>query len=101
MEPSPKSAPSLRALLLLAVAAGVLLPGLLWLGAERLLLDAADARLRAAVLLLAALQAVATGAALMWALARRFDAPLERLTLQLERLVSGRPSAPLHWPPGD
>ncbi len=103
--PARSRAPaSLRAALLLALAAGLLLPALVWLAAELALAPgAAEAlqRHRAAVLLMVTVQAVAAAGASLWLLGRRLDWPLQRLASHAQGLLSGRPLPALHWPAGD
>ncbi|MFT3818531.1 MAG: EAL domain-containing protein [Rubrivivax sp.] len=103
--PAPPRAPaSLRSALLLALAAGLLLPALIWLGAELALAPGvAEAlqRHRAAVLLMVTVQAVAAAGACLWLLGRRLDWPLQRLASHVQGLLGGRPLPALHWPAGD
>lgn len=103
MKPPPAQAPSLRATLLLAIVAGLLLPAALWLAAELVFGDALGAaveRHRAAVLLMVAVQGVATAALTLWVLTRRLTWPLERLAEQAHALAEGRPVAALGGGPG-
>lgn len=103
MKPSPATPPSLRAVLLLAIVAGLLVPAALWLLAELAFGDALGAaveRHRAAVLLMVAVQGVATAALTLWVLSRRLTWPLERLAEQAHALAEGRPVAALGGGPG-
>ena len=104
MDPHPTPPLALRNSLLLALAAGLLLPALAWLGAEVAFgarLGLAPERLRAGVLLLVVVQAVASAAALLWTLVRHLDDPIDRLTGQVQGLLGARPVSPLRDAVGD
>lgn len=97
----PTSVPplSLRAAVLLALAAGLLLPALLWLLAEAAFgaaMGAGVERHRAAVLLMVAVQGVAAAGLTLQVLTRRFVWPLERLAEHAHGLATMRPVAALH-----
>ena len=97
---------TLRTALLLAVAAGLLGPALVWLGASGLIttdaaLAEALARHRATVLLLVAVQALVVAGLTLYALAQRFVYPLDRLTAHVQGLDALRPMPALDWPAHD
>lgn len=103
MKPPLAHPPSLRAAVMLAIVAGLLVPAALWLAAELLFgnaLGTAVERHRAAVLLMVAVQGVATAALTLWVLTRRLTWPLERLAEQAHALAEGRPVAALGRGPG-
>ena len=88
MKPPLAHPPSLRAAVMLAIVAGLLVPAALWLAAELVAGNAlgnALERHRAAVLLMVAVQGVATAALTLWVLTRRLTWPLERLAEQIRR----------------
>ena len=98
MKPTLANPPSLRTAVLLAMVAGLLVPAALWLAAELAFgeaLGAAVERHRAAVLLMVAVQGVASAALTLWMLARHLTWPLARLAEQVHGLAEGRPVAPL------
>lgn len=98
MKRLPTPAVTLRAAVLLALVAGLLVPALLWLLAEVVFaeaLGAAAERHRAAVLLMVAVQGVAAAALTLQVLTRRFAWPLDRLTDQVHRLAALRPVSAL------
>ena len=95
---------SLRPALLLALAAGLLLPALLWLLAEGLFgaqLGTAIERHRAAVLLMIVVQGVAAAALTLRVLDQRLAWPLDRLAEQAQALAAMRPVPALQWPVDD
>ncbi len=91
---------SLRPALLLALLASVLWPALLWLTAEWWFSPDPQAR-RAAVLLMVTVQGVSAAGLVLWVLARRLDAPLDRLRGQLQGLSGERPMPSLQGLVGD
>ena len=91
----------MRPALLLAVAAGVLVPALLWLVLGAWLGPAVAATLRSAVLLMVAVQALAVGGLVLHLLTQRLDYPLDRLTGQAQGLAALRPVPALAWPVHD
>lgn len=95
---------SLRPALLLALAAGLLLPALLWLLGEGLFgaqLGTAIERHRAAVLLMIVVQGVAAAALTLRVLDQRLAWPLDRLADQAQALAAMRPVPALQWPVDD
>jgi len=98
MKTSPVYALTLRAAVLLALVAGLLLPALLWLLAEAVFGDALGAsveRHRAAVLLMVAVQGAAAAGLTLHVLTRRFAWPLDRLAEHAHRLAALRPVSAL------
>ena len=104
MSKSPSASLSLRSALLLSLAAGLLVPALLWLlgvvVAGPGLIDSAQQH-RSAVLLMVAVQALATAGLTLHQLMQRFVYPLDRLADHAHGLAALRPVPALDWPTGD
>jgi diguanylate cyclase (GGDEF)-like protein len=102
--PSPRTGISLRAAVLLALTAGLLVPALLWLLAEVAFASALAQGLeqhRAAVLLMVAVQGVAAAGLTLRVLTRRLVWPLDRLAGHVQGMAALRPVPALAWAPGD